>query len=247
MPAAASSISSVAQASRISVVVAQYATPSTTTATPPPGHTPSAVHATNTTMLNCLTLIGSDRTSCFSLLNETTTLGLLWDDIDGSWLEFWVYIGNYVVFLVVYILPTLVIGIYALGVGYLLASAIFYKRRSKRSVGGSNGHTADNFGGQMDGNVEQPVEQAVPGAHKTAGWKFDMVLFSPVLLYITWMVSAIYGVLGSEIKAQSYATKCMMSAMVLMPIGLIGVVIFIVRVEVEKKKESAKAIEMSNL
>ncbi|KAK5678442.1 hypothetical protein LTS10_008886 [Elasticomyces elasticus] len=172
-------------------------------------------------------------------------MGLLWDDIDGSWLYFWVYTGNYVVFLVVYILPTLVIGIYALGVGYLLASAIFYKRPSKRSVGGSNDHTADNIGGQMDGNSEQPVEQAIPGARKTAGWK--LVFFGPVLLYITLMVSAIYGVLGSEIKAQSYATKCMMSAMVLMPIGLIGVVIFIVRVEVEKKKASKQAFEMSNL
>ncbi|KAK5728769.1 hypothetical protein LTR15_001908 [Elasticomyces elasticus] len=210
-----------------------------------PAHPALAVHATNTTMLNCLTLIGSDRTSCFSLLNETTTLGLLWDDMDGGWLEFWVYIGNYVLFLVVYILPTLVIGIYALGVGYLLASAIFYKRPSKRSVGGSNDHTAENFGGQMDGNVEQPVEQAVPGARKTAGWK--LVFLSPVLLYITLMVSAIYGVLGSEIKTQSYATKCIMSAMVLMPIGLVGVVIFIVRVEVEKKKASKQAFEMSNL
>ncbi|KAK4900403.1 hypothetical protein LTR27_002629 [Elasticomyces elasticus] len=236
MPAASSSLlaslSSVAQASKVSVVVAQYATPWTTTATPPPGHTPSVTHATNTAMLNCNTLIGSGRTLCFSLLNETTAMGLLWDDIDGSWLDFWVYIGNYVVFLMIYILPTLVIGIYALGIGYLLASAIFYKRPSKRSVSGSNDHTADNVWGQMDGNVEQPVEQAIPGA---------------LLLYITLMVSAICGVLGSEIRAQSYATKCMMSAMVLMPIGLVGVVIFIVRVEVEKKKASKQAIEMGNL
>ncbi|KAK5740554.1 hypothetical protein LTR17_004591 [Elasticomyces elasticus] len=143
----------VAQASRASKVMENY-TPHTTTATPLPIYLALAVHATNTTMLNCSTLIGEDRIACFSLLNETTTTGLLWDDIDGGWLEFWVYIGNYVVFLVVYILPVLVGCIYALSVGYVRATAIFGKRISKRSAGGSNDYAAENVGGQMDWSAE---------------------------------------------------------------------------------------------
>ncbi|KAK3630034.1 hypothetical protein LTR56_017678 [Elasticomyces elasticus] len=235
---------------KTSKVMASTHTPWTTTATPLPTHPALAVHATNTTMLNCSTLIGENRIACFSLLNETAyynTLGVLWDEIDGSWLDFWVYIGNYVVFLVVYILPALAGSFCAVCVGYLLASAIFYKRPSKRTGDRNNNHAAEDVGGQMDGNFEQPVEQAVPGARKTAEWKYNITLFSPMLLYITLVVSAVCGALGSSIKELDFVTKCMMAVMVLMPIGLVGVVIFIVRVKVEKKKASKQAFEMSNL
>ncbi|KAK5704455.1 hypothetical protein LTR17_021878 [Elasticomyces elasticus] len=248
-PVTSAASEALAQASRVSVVMKNY-TPHTTTATPPLGHTPSTTHATYTTMLNCSTLIRENRIACFSLLNETAyhnTLGLLWDEIDGSWLEFWVCIGNYVVFLVLYLLPVLVGCIYALSVGYVMATAIFGKRSSKRSAGASSNHAAEDVGGQMDGSVEQPMEQDVPSTRKAAGGKFDIVLLSPVLMYITLVVSAACGVLGSTIKDQSFAAKCVMAAVVLMPIGLVGVLILLVKMGPEKKKGSEQPMEMDNL
>ncbi|KAK5704575.1 hypothetical protein LTR17_021771 [Elasticomyces elasticus] len=235
---------------KTSKVMAHTYTPRNTTATPLPEHPALAVHATNTTMLDCSTLIGRDCTACFSLLNETAyydTLGLLWDEIDGSWLDFWVYVGNYVVFLVVYILPALAGTFCAVCIGYLLASAIFYKRSSKRTGDRNNGHAAEDVGGQMDGNVEQPMQQAVAGARKTAGWRYNITFFSPVLLYITLVVSAVCGGLGSSIKELDFVTKCMMAVMVLLPIGLVGFLILFAKVGREKKKASEQRIEMNSL